>query len=93
MSMERSGEYVSSLSGANEEINVKSSKSNEIGNLEVSGMKGLLSVWEVRGLILVLVKSAQCRHRLATAATFLRSCVAQVLSCRDGPRYSLRALT
>ena len=93
MSMERSGEYVSSLSDANEEINVKSSKCNEAGNSEVSGMKGLLSVWEVRGLIPGLVESAQCRHRLATAATFLRSCVAQVLSCGDGPHYSLHTLT
>ena len=33
----------------------------------------------------------QCRQRLATAATFLRSCVAQALSRGDGPRHSLHA--
>ena len=33
----------------------------------------------------------QCRRRLATAATFLRSCVAQALSRRDGARQSLHA--
>ena len=37
------------------------------------------------------VKSAQCRLRLATAATFLQSCVAQTLSCGDGPRHLLHA--
>ena len=37
------------------------------------------------------VKSAQCRQRLATAATFFRSCVAQALSSGDGPRQSLHA--
>ena len=39
--------------------------------------------------------STQCRQRLATAATFLRNCVAycvaQALSRGDGPRYSLHA--
>ena len=30
------------------------------------------------------VKSAQCRQRLATVATFLRSCVAQTLSSGVG---------
>ena len=34
----------------------------------------------------------QCRQRLATAAMFLRSCVAQTLSRGDGPRHSLHAL-
>ena len=29
----------------------------------------------------------QCRHRLATDATFLRSCIVQVLSRDDGPRH------
>ena len=38
------------------------------------------------------VKSAQCRQRLATAAMFLRSCVAQALSHGDGPRHSLHTL-
>ena len=38
------------------------------------------------------VKSAQCRQRHATAATFLRNCVAPTLSRGDGPHYSLRAL-
>ena len=33
----------------------------------------------------------QCHHRLATAAMFLRSCVAQALSRGDGPRHSLHA--
>ena len=37
------------------------------------------------------VKSAQCRQRLATAAMFLRSCVAQALSRGDKPRHSLHA--
>ena len=37
------------------------------------------------------VKSAQCRQRLATVATLLRSCVAQALSRGDGPRNSLHA--
>ena len=33
----------------------------------------------------------QCRQRLATAAMFLRSCVAQALDCEDEPRYSSHA--
>ena len=33
----------------------------------------------------------KCRQRLATAATFLWSCVAQALSRGDGPRHSLHA--
>ena len=33
----------------------------------------------------------QCRQRLATAATFLRSCAAQTLSRGDEPRHSLHA--
>ena len=51
--------------------------------------KRTLSVREVWGLIPEPVKSAQCRKRLAIVATFLRSCVAQVLSHRDGPCNSL----
>ena len=35
----------------------------------------------------------QCRQRLAAAATFLRSCVAQTQSHGDGPRHSLRRNT
>ena len=37
------------------------------------------------------VKSEQFRQRLATVATFLRSCVASSLSCGDGSRHSLHA--
>ena len=36
------------------------------------------------------VKSAQCRQRLAIAATFLWSCVAQTLSRGIGLRHTLR---
>ena len=53
--------------------------------------KRALSVQEVWGLNPGPVKSAQCRPRLATVATFLRNCVAQALSCGDGPRNSLHA--
>ena len=53
--------------------------------------KRTLSVREVWGSIPGPVKSAQCRQRLATVATFLRSCVAQALSRGDGPRNSLHA--
>ena len=53
--------------------------------------KRTLSVREVWGSIPGPVKSAQCRQRLATAATFLRSCVVQALSRGDGPRHSLHA--
>ena len=53
--------------------------------------KRTLSVREVWGSIPGPVKSAQCRQRLATVETFLRSCVAQALSRRDGPRNSLHA--
>ena len=49
------------------------------------------SVRKVWGLIPGPVKSTQCRQRLATVATFLRSCVAQALSRGDGPRNSLHA--
>ena len=37
------------------------------------------------------LEQTQCRQRLATAATFLRSCVAEVLSHEDGLRYSLHS--
>ena len=50
-----------------------------------------LSVREVWGSIPGPVKSAQCCQRLATAATFLRSCAVQALSCGDRPRYLLHA--
>ena len=53
--------------------------------------KRTLSVQEVWGSIPGPVKSTQCRQRLATVATFLRSCVAQALSRGDGPRNSLHA--
>ena len=36
-------------------------------------------------------KSSQCRQRLATAATFVRSCVAQALRRVGGLRHSLHA--
>ena len=48
-----------------------------------------LSVQEVWGSNPGSVKLAQCRQQLATAATFLRSCVAQALSRGDGLRHSL----
>ena len=48
----------------------------------------MLKVW---GLIPGPVKSAQCRHRLANAAMFLRSCVVQALCRGDGSRHSLHA--
>ena len=53
--------------------------------------KRTLSVREVWDSISEPVKSTQCRQRLATVATFLRSCVAQGLSRGDGPRNSLHA--
>ena len=53
--------------------------------------KHMLSEREVWGFNLGSVKSAQCRQRLATAATFLRSCVDQALSCGHGPRHLLHA--
>ena len=53
--------------------------------------KRSLSVRKVWGLIPGPVKLTQCRQRLATVATFLRSCVAQALSRGDGPRNSLHA--
>ena len=53
--------------------------------------KRTLSVREVWGSIPGPVKSTQCRQRLATVATFLRSCVAQALSRGNGPRHSLHA--
>ena len=53
--------------------------------------KRTLSVREVRGSIPGPVNSAQCRQRLATVATLLRSCVAQALSRGGGPRHSLHA--
>ena len=53
--------------------------------------KRTLTVREVWGSIPGPVKSTQCRQRLATAATFLRSCVAQAPSRGDGPRNSLHA--
>ena len=53
--------------------------------------KRTLSLREVRGSIPRPVKLTQCRQRLATAATFFRSCVARALSRGDGPRNSLHA--
>ena len=52
-----------------------------------------LSVREVWASIPRPVKSTQCRQRLATATTFLRSCVAQALSHGNGPRHLLYAST
>ena len=43
-----------------------------------------LSMREIWGSNSGSVKSAQCCQRLATATTFLRSCVAQALSRGDG---------
>ena len=58
-------------------------------NLPVSSVfKRRLLVREVWGSIPGLVKLAQCRQPLATAATFLLSCVAQALSRGNGPRHS-----
>ena len=53
--------------------------------------KRTLSVREVWASIPGPVKSTQCRQRLATVATIIRSCVAQALSRGDGPRNSLHA--
>ena len=53
--------------------------------------KRSLSVREVWGSIPGPVKSTQCRQRLATVATFLRSCAAQALCRGHGPRNSLHA--
>ena len=50
----------------------------------------LLSVREVWGSILGPVKSTQCRQRLATAMTLLRSCEAQVLSRKWAPSLVMR---
>ena len=50
-----------------------------------------LSVREVWASIPGPDKSTQCRQRLATVATFLRSCVAEAPSRGDGPRNSLHA--
>ena len=47
-----------------------------------------LSMREVWGSISGPVTSAQCRQRLATAATFLLSCVALALNRGDGPCHS-----
>ena len=57
--------------------------------------KRTLSMREVWGSIPGPVKSSQCRQRLATVATFLRSCTAQALSRGDGSttRYTLRRNT
>ena len=55
----------------------------------------ITSVREVLGSIPSPSNRSQCHQRLATAATFLWSCVAQALSCGDGPttRYSLECDT
>ena len=54
-------------------------------------VKQTLSVREVWGSMSGPLKSAQCRRRLSTVATFFRSCVAQALSRGDVPRNSLQA--
>ena len=64
----------------------------EIHTMLRLAVSSVVSVREISGSISGLVKSAQFRQRLATAATFLRSCVAQALSREDGPRHSLHAL-
>ena len=53
--------------------------------------KRTLSVRDVWPSIPGPIKSALCRQRLATVATFVRSCVAQALSRGDGLRHSLHA--
>ena len=74
-----------------QKINCRLKESN-FGNQYVSSVaKRTLSVREVWGSIPGPVKSAQCRQRLATVATLLRSCVAQAPSRGDGPRNSLHA--
>ena len=57
--------------------------------------KRTLSVREVWGSIPGPVKSAQCRQRLATVATIVRSCVARRYAAEMGPatRYTLRRNT
>ena len=53
-------------------------------------LKMSLSMRKVWGSIPRPVKSdTQCSQRLATTATFLRSCFAQALNRGVGPRYSL----
>ena len=54
-----------------------------------SVVKALLSVQEVWGSNSRPIKATQCCPQLTTTMTFLRSCVAQVLSRRDGPHYLL----
>ena len=53
--------------------------------------KPTLSVREVWGSIAGSAKSSQCRQRLATVATFVRSFVAQALRREGGLRHSLHA--
>ena len=64
-----------------------------LSNNELVGSvaKRTLSEQEVWGSTPILIKSAQCRQRLATAAMFLWSCAAQAPSRRDGPRHLLHA--
>ena len=57
-------------------------------SLVSSGVKRTLSVQDVWGSNPGLVKSAQCRQRLVTAATFFRSCVALALSRGMSPALS-----
>ena len=54
-----------------------------------SVVKYTLSVREVLGSITGPFMPAQCRQRLAAAATFLQGCVAQALSGEDGSRRPL----
>ena len=54
-----------------------------------SDVKHSLSVREVWASILGPVKSVTVSPKDATGAMFLRSCVAQALSRRDGSRHSL----
>ena len=61
-------------------------------NRTYAQLSTLLSVREVWGSIPGPSNWTQCHHRLVTAVTFLRSCVAQALSCGDGPLHSLLAL-
>ena len=54
-------------------------------------VKDIAKKREEWGLIPGRVESTKGRQRLATAAIFLRSCVAKVLSEGEEPRHSLHA--
>ena len=73
-------------------LNITNLKEKSICHRPASSVaKRTLSVREVWGSIPRLVKLAQRRQWLAITATFLRSCVAQALSCGNESRHSLHA--